>query len=186
MELSTIIIGAGGCGRNILEKLQAQQATTARHMLVNTDQRSLDESTINCKVHLDRLEPDYITRSVDMGASPNVILTAGLGGATGMAVILALAEWARHEGKNVSVVVTMPFSFEGEHRMRKAKEAIARLRQVCQQVIALNNDDYMTKEFVDGPASRLIDHVNSLAGIALCSFVSDTNAETDDEGPSFS
>ena len=185
MGHNTIIIGAGGCGKNMLERLQTQQAAPARLILVNTDQRSLNESTTHCKVYLDRLDPDYITQSVDLGNNDNVIMAAGLGGATGTAVVLALAKSAHLEGRKVSAVVTMPFFFEGERRKRKANEAMARLRGMCRQVIILRNDDFMTKEYLNRPASRLIDHVNSLVGIALCSCIADIKAGADDEDPLF-
>ena len=101
MGHNSIIIGAGGCGRNILEAIQELGETSARLVHVNTDRLSIKQSTIRDSILLERLNANYITSMVDLEPYDEVLLVAGLGGATGTAVMLALAEKCMAMGKDL-------------------------------------------------------------------------------------
>src|SRR3546814_20932973 len=55
-------------------------------------------------------------------------ITAGMGGGTGTGAALVVAKGARERGILTVGVVTTPFSFEGQRRMRSAEEGIVALQ----------------------------------------------------------
>ncbi|MBZ9573060.1 cell division FtsZ family protein, partial [Patescibacteria group bacterium] len=68
------------------------------------------------------------------------ILIASLGGGVGSGASLVFAEAARAQ-KNITLgIFTLPFSFEGEKKMRIAKSALKDLRENLSGTTALNNE----------------------------------------------
>src|SRR3989338_477413 len=68
-----------------------------------------------------------------------VFLCAGMGGGTGTGAAPVVAQIAKDQGAIVVAMVTYPFSLE-RARVTKADEGIARLREVCDSVIVLDNN----------------------------------------------
>ncbi|WP_254803604.1 cell division protein FtsZ [Shewanella decolorationis] len=69
-----------------------------------------------------------------------VFLTAGLGGGTGTGALPQVARLAQELSKPVIAVVTMPFSFEGQHRKANAETGLQALLESANAVIVLPND----------------------------------------------
>ncbi len=70
----------------------------------------------------------------------NLYILAGLGGETGGNVAGIAARTAKSSGvENISLIVTLPFAFEGSRRLSKAKEALNSLPDVTVRV--LPNDE---------------------------------------------
>ncbi len=67
-----------------------------------------------------------------------LFLTAGLGGGTGTGSAPVVAKQAKEKGAIVIAVVTLPFKIEGA-RIVKAEEGLAKLREVCDTVIVIEN-----------------------------------------------
>ena len=60
----------------------------------------------------------------DFNGLENLYVLAGLGGKTGSGYITNAISVAKNSGiLNLSVIVTMPFCFEGENKVAKAKES---------------------------------------------------------------
>jgi cell division protein FtsZ len=68
-----------------------------------------------------------------------VFITAGMGGGTGTGAAPVVAEAARKGGALVVAVVTKPFAFEGQRKMRQAEEGLKRLKEVVDTVITIPN-----------------------------------------------
>ena len=58
-----------------------------------------------------------------------LFITAGMGGGTGTGAAPVVAQAARAAGCLTVGVVTKPFMFEGQRRMRQAEAGIAKLKQ---------------------------------------------------------
>lgn len=158
------IIGVGGGGVNTVERLMSggtlssDLASNARFAAINTDAQALADSPVEHRMILGRA----ITRGLGAGGDPAtgaraadadadaiselvsntdlVVLIAALGGGTGSGATPTVARLAGREGAMVIAFVTFPFSWEGERRMKQAREAYEALRAECVAVIPLQND----------------------------------------------
>jgi cell division protein FtsZ len=72
--------------------------------------------------------------------SEMIFVTAGMGGGTGTGSAPIVAEEAKKSGALTIAVVTKPFSFEGSHRMKTAKEGISKLLGKVDTLIIIPND----------------------------------------------
>jgi len=68
-----------------------------------------------------------------------VFVTAGLGGGTGTGAVPVIAGMARSLGALTVGVVTTPFNFERQRRMRTAMEGIAALRNQVDAIVVIHN-----------------------------------------------
>jgi cell division protein FtsZ len=68
-----------------------------------------------------------------------VFITAGMGGGTGTGAAPIIAEIARERGILTVAVVTKPFNFEGNRRMRQAEAGIAEMRKHVDTLIIIPN-----------------------------------------------
>jgi cell division protein FtsZ len=152
------IIGIGGAGSNVLDRMVLDGVDKADLIAANTDVQSLASSVAANKVQLGR----SVTRGLGAGGDPElgfssaheaadeirtalgdarmVFICTGLGGGTGSGAAPVIAEIARESGALVITFATMPFSFEGKRRGAQAQEALARLQEVSSAVICFEND----------------------------------------------
>jgi cell division protein FtsZ len=70
-----------------------------------------------------------------------VFITAGMGGGTGTGAAPIIARAAREAGILTVGVVTKPFAFEGDRRMRFAEKGIAELQQFVHTLIVIPNQN---------------------------------------------
>ena len=152
------VIGVGGAGCNVLDRIVLDGLDRADLIAINTDVQALASSVAASKVQLGRT----VTRGLGAGGDPEVgynaafesadeirhaltdarmiFICTGLGGGTGSGAAPAVAQVARENGSLVLAFVTMPFAFEGKRRLAQAQEAMAKLRQNCDAVICFEND----------------------------------------------
>ena len=72
--------------------------------------------------------------------SDMIFITGGMGGGTGTGAAPVVAKIARESGALTVGVVTKPFLFEGQQRMRLALEGIDALKQEVDALITIPND----------------------------------------------
>jgi cell division protein FtsZ len=97
-----------------------------------------------------------------------VFITAGLGGGTGTGAAPVIAETARELGILTIGVVTKPFHFEGQRRMRLAEAGIAELQKVVDTLLIIPNQNLFrvtTKDTTIADAFAMADQV-LYAGVA--------------------
>jgi len=73
-----------------------------------------------------------------------VFVTCGMGGGTGTGAAPVVAKIARDLGALTVGVVTKPFSFEGQQRLRLAEQGLAELRKAVDALIIIPNDKLLT------------------------------------------
>ncbi len=152
------IIGVGGAGNNAVDRLKLDNLRNVNLAVVNTDGQVLAQSPLEEKL----LIGGKVTRGLGAGGEAGlgrqaaledreslrrlvdgvdlVFLLGGLGGGTGSGALPLLAETAIEQGALVIAFVTMPFTLEGERRLRQAEESLMILRNNCHAVIDLPND----------------------------------------------
>lgn len=152
------VVGVGGAGSNILDRVMLDGIDAADIVAINTDVQSLTASVAAHKVQIGR----NLTRGLGSGGDPelgyaaaeeatdeirsvlqggNVIFVcSGLGGGTGSGAAPYVSQIAKEENALVLGFVALPFSFEGRRRCAQAEASLARLRSVCDAVVCFEND----------------------------------------------
>jgi cell division protein FtsZ len=163
------IVGVGGAGCRVLERLLADHVEGASFIAMNSDAQLLGASSAPEKVQLGARgvgaggDPDVGYTATDESAAiireslegaQLVILCAGLGGGTGTGGVALIANIARQCGAVVAALVTLPFSFEGKRRTQQADGALSDLLQQAQLVVCFENDRMSELATVNDPAHQ--------------------------------
>ncbi len=152
------VIGVGGCGNNVVNRMVNSGVTGVDFVSINTDKQVLAESVAAYKIQIG----EKLTHGQGAGADPMigrksaeesrsqitkalentdmVFITAGMGGGTGTGAAPVVAEAAREMGILTVGVVTKPFWFEGRHRMNQAEAGIEELQQRVDSLVVIPND----------------------------------------------
>ncbi len=152
------VIGVGGAGGNAVNRMIEEDLKGVEFIAVNTDMQVL--STIQSPA-LKLQIGDKITKGLGAGSNPDigeqaalddtgpiievlegahmVFITAGMGGGTGTGASHVIANHASTMGILTVAVVSKPFHFEKEKRMRVAEDGIRKLRENVDAIIIIPN-----------------------------------------------
>lgn len=152
------VVGVGGGGGNAVSNMICTKLAGVDFIVANTDAQDLDRSACSDKIQLG----PSITMGLGAGADPEigkasaeesineiretvqgsdmVFITAGMGGGTGTGASSVIARQCRESGALTVAVVTKPFKFEGDQRMKKALEGIESLRDEVDSLIIIPNE----------------------------------------------
>jgi cell division protein FtsZ len=152
------VIGVGGGGGNAINNMIAAKLQGVEFITANTDSQDLERSLCTAKIQLGA----SVTKGLGAGADPEigrlaaeetlnevkecitgsdmVFITAGMGGGTGTGAAPVLARECKQSGSLTVAVVTKPFQFEGDRRMRRALEGIENLKKEVDTLIIIPNE----------------------------------------------
>ncbi|MBI5470103.1 cell division protein FtsZ [Candidatus Kaiserbacteria bacterium] len=152
------VIGVGGSGGNTINHMMSSNVAGVDFIAINTDAQDLAKSKARKKIHIGKT----LTRGLgtgmnsDMGkqaaeetreeiqeavkGSDMVFITCGMGGGTGTGAAPVVAKLARELGALTVGVVTRPFAFEGQQRMRLAEQGLTELKKAVDASIVIPND----------------------------------------------
>ena len=152
------VIGVGGGGNNVVNRMVRTGTKGVDFIAVNTDKQALEASSATNKIQIG----EKLTNGQGAGANPEVgrksaeenrkqisealegtdmvFITAGMGGGTGTGAAPIVADIARELGILTVGVVTKPFRFEGPRRMRQAEAGIADLREKVDSLVIIPNE----------------------------------------------
>ncbi|HEX4302974.1 MAG TPA: cell division protein FtsZ [Rhizomicrobium sp.] len=153
------VLGVGGAGGNAVNNMIAAKLEGVEFVVANTDAQALAQSRAERKIQLG----SKTTEGLGAGASPDVgragaeesmdeimeqlagshmvFITAGMGGGTGTGAAPVIARAVREMGILCVGVVTKPFMFEGDKRMRAAERGILELQQFVHTLIVIPNQN---------------------------------------------
>ena len=155
------IIGVGGGGGNAVNNMMAQKLQGVEFIAANTDAQALSMSKAPRVVQLGLIATGGLgagsLAEVGQAAAEETIdeimdhltgmhmcfVTAGMGGGTGTGAAPVIARAARKAGILTVGVVTMPFAFEGIHRMRMAQHGVECLAESADAVIVIPNQNLL-------------------------------------------
>ncbi|CAM5781543.1 cell division protein FtsZ [Castellaniella caeni] len=180
------VVGVGGAGGNAVAHMIHAGVQGVEFICANTDSQALATSEAPVQIRLGRTglgagaKPDQGRTAAEsareeiraaLTGAHMVFITAGMGGGTGTGAGPVVAEVAKELGILTVGVVTKPFVFEGNKRMRLAEEGIRELsRHVHSLVVVLNENLYelMDEDATQEDCFRAADDVlhNACAGIA--------------------
>ncbi|WP_397475920.1 cell division protein FtsZ [Pusillimonas sp.] len=180
------VVGVGGAGGNAVAHMIRSGINGVDFICANTDSQALAASDAPIQIRLGRTglgagaKPEQgraaaETAREEIRAALNganmVFITAGMGGGTGTGAGPVVAEVAKELGILTVGVVTKPFMFEGNKRLRMAEEGIAELsKHVHSLIVVLNENlyDLMDDDATQEDCFKAADDVlhNACAGIA--------------------
>ena len=156
--VSIKVVGVGGGGNNVVNRMVRSGAQGVDFVAVNTDKQALNASSANYKIQIG----EKLTGGKGAGSNPEVgrkaaeesrnqmakalestdmvFITAGMGGGTGTGAAPVVAEIAREAGVLTVGVVTKPFGFEGRKRMAQAEQGIEELRSKVDSLVIIPNE----------------------------------------------
>ena len=156
--VSIKVIGVGGGGNNVVNRMVRSGVKSGEFIAVNTDKQALTSSSAGYKIQIG----EKLTHGQGAGSNPDVgrksaeesrnqiskaledtdmvFITAGMGGGTGTGAAPVVAEIAREQGVLTVGVVTKPFAFEGRKRMTQAEQGIEELRSKVDSLVIIPNE----------------------------------------------
>jgi cell division protein FtsZ len=149
------VIGVGGGGGNCVEHMITQGVQGVEFICANTDAQALNRSSATQLIQLGSTglgagskpeagkaaaeEAEARVRETLDGAHM-VFITAGMGGGTGTGGAPVIARVAKEMGILTVGVVTKPFEFEGNRRMKAADAGVSELEANVDSLIVILND----------------------------------------------
>lgn len=153
------VIGVGGGGGNAVNHMYRQGIKDVTFVVCNTDNQALISSPVPTKIQLGSI----ITQGLGAGGKPEVacqaaeesileiqkmlsdntkmvFITAGMGGGTGTGASPVVAKAAHDMGILTVGIVTIPFAFEGNLKIRQALDGVAALSDHVDAILVINNE----------------------------------------------
>ncbi len=152
------VVGVGGSGNNAVNHMVSSKIRGVEFIAINSDAQDLHHSLAKKKIHIGK----NLTRGLGAGGNPDmgrraaeetreeiansikgsdmIFITGGMGGGTGTGAAPVVAKIARESGALTVGVVTKPFMFEGQERMRLALQGIEELKKEVDALIIIPND----------------------------------------------
>ncbi len=153
------VFGVGGAGGNAVNNMITAGLQGVDFVVANTDAQALTMSKAQRIIQMGT----QVTQGLGAGSQPDVgaaaaqevideirdhlsganmvFVTAGMGGGTGTGAAPVIAKTAREMGILTVGVVTKPFHFEGQRRMRTAESGIAELHKVVDTLLIIPNQN---------------------------------------------
>jgi cell division protein FtsZ len=153
------VFGVGGAGGNAVNNMITAGLEGVDFVVANTDAQALTMSKAERLVQMGT----QVTQGLGAGSQPDVgaaaaqevideikdhlsganmvFVTAGMGGGTGTGAAPVIAATAREMGILTVGVVTKPFHFEGQRRMRTAEHGIVELQKVVDTLLIIPNQN---------------------------------------------
>ena len=154
-----IVMGVGGAGGNAINAMIEAGLQGVEFVAINTDAQDLKLSKADARIQIGA----NLTKGLGAGAKHDigqaaadeslneiinfleganmVFITAGMGGGTGTGASSVIARAARELNILTVGVVTLPFSYEGPKRMRRAIEGMNALKKHLDTSIVVPNQN---------------------------------------------
>ncbi len=177
------VVGAGGQGCNLVNRLYTNGLKSARTIALNTDANHLNIVHAHQKILIGK----ELTRGLGAGGFPEmgakaaemsredirkavtgynmVFIAAGMGGGTGGGSAPIIAQIAREEGALVVAFVTYPFALE-RSRKKKADWSIDQLSKQADTTVIIENDRLLSYA-PNLPMEKAFDLIDSIASNAV-------------------
>ena len=153
------VLGVGGAGGNAVNNMIGARLEGVSFVVANTDAQALTLSKAEHRIQLGA----KLTEGLGAGAKPEigrgaaeeslaeilehlsgahmVFITAGMGGGTGTGAAPVIARAVREQGILTVGVVTKPFHFEGDKRMKLAERGIEEMQNYVDTLIVIPNQN---------------------------------------------
>ena len=153
------VFGVGGAGGNAVNNMIENHLQGVDFVVANTDAQALALAKAERRIQLGL----QVTEGLGAGSQPEVgraaaeevmdeirdqlrgmnmvFIAAGMGGGTGTGAAPVVAQIAREMGILTVGVVTKPFNFEGQRRLRLAEAGVVELQKFVDTLIVIPNQN---------------------------------------------
>jgi cell division protein FtsZ len=153
------VFGVGGAGGNAVNNMIENHLEGVDFVVANTDAQALSLTKAERRIQLGL----QVTEGLGAGSQPEVgraaaeevideirdqlrgmnmvFIAAGMGGGTGTGAAPVVAQVAREMGILTVGVVTKPFNFEGQRRLRLAETGVIELQKYVDTLIVIPNQN---------------------------------------------
>ena len=160
-DVNIKVIGVGGGGGNALNCMvdsDVNEIGDIEYVTINTDAKALKNSKAATRIQIGAKltkgrgagnKPEIGQHSAEenieeieaaLKGADMVFITAGMGGGTGTGAAPVVAKAAQQMGILTVAVVTKPFAFEREQKMRQAEAGIEELKKYVDSLIVIPNE----------------------------------------------
>lgn len=139
--LRLMVVGVGGAGNNIVNRMMEEAVDGVEYLCMNTDVQALELSLAPSKIQLGKQgigESEKQIREMLEGVHM-VFVTCGMGGGTGTSVTPVVARIAKEMGILTVGIVTKPFDFEAKQRIEQGTSGIECLKKEVDTLIVVSN-----------------------------------------------
>ena len=171
------VIGVGGGGGNAVEHMIAKGVQGVEFICANTDAQALNRSSSHQIIQLGHTglgagakpeagrsaaeeAEERIRQAID--GAHMLFITAGMGGGTGTGAAPVIARVAKEMGILTVGVVTKPFEFEGNRRMKAADAGVAELEANVDSLIVVLNEKLLEVMGDDVTQEEAFAHANDV------------------------
>lgn len=148
-------VGVGGGGNNAVNHMFKQDIPQVSYVNINTDRQALKHSLVPNKLQIGNglgagNKPEVARAFAEDSAeeighlfdddTKMVFITAGMGGGTGTGAAPVVARIARERGLLTIGIVTIPFLFEGQAKIKKAIAGADEMAQYVDALLVINNE----------------------------------------------
>ena len=149
------VIGVGGGGGNAVNHMYNQGFRDVSFVVCNTDNQALRHSPVPLKIQLGEGlgaggKPEVARKAAETSIeniqevlkdnTKMIFITAGMGGGTGTGASPVVAKVAQELGILTVGIVTIPFAFEGNLKIRQAMEGVLALSEHVDALLVINNE----------------------------------------------
>ena len=153
------VIGIGGAGGNAVNTMINSNVENIEFIVANTDGQALSNSLTKRQIQLGKnvtsglgagsnaetgrkaAEESIEEIISELGDINMLFITTGMGGGTGSGAAPVIAKAAKEKGILTVAVVTKPFDFEGQKRMKVAENGLAELKGNVDTLIIIPNQN---------------------------------------------
>lgn len=187
------VVGVGGGGCNAVTNLISRGLNGVEFIAINTDVQSLNACLASNKIQIGAA----ITKGLGTGGkielgrkaaeedrekifkalegAEMIFIVTGLGGGTGTGSSPVVANIAKSTGALIVAVATKPLSEEGPQKKKIAEKGLIELREVCDSIIVIPNDNIelaldknaSAHEGYDKPNEVLFNAVKGISDVIL-------------------
>lgn len=153
------VFGVGGGGSNAVNYMKKQGIIDVDFFVCNTDAQALANSPVENKISIGQsltegrgagnnpevgrkaaLESEEQIAEILGGNTKMLFVTAGMGGGTGTGAAPVIAGIARKLGILTIGIVTIPFKFEGQTRLKQAIKGLEEMEKQVDSLLVIKNE----------------------------------------------
>lgn len=182
------VIGVGGGGGNAVSNMYREGIRDVSFVLCNTDNQALQKSEVPDKLLIGQtglgagdepergekaaLESEEEIRKMLNDGTKMAFITAGMGGGTGTGAGPIVAKISKEMGILTVGIVTIPYLFEGETKMAKARRGVINMKKNVDSLLVINNQGLMTLDKMPlSQANKLADETLTVAARSIAEII---------------